>query len=74
MKIELSERMQAVFALRPKGHVAGDIGWDHGFFSIDLVQRSIFPHVYGADVRKGPLDRAKGHIASCGLKGKINGG
>ncbi len=52
MKIELSERMQAVSALVPKGHVAADIGCDHGFVSIDLVQRSICPHVYAADVRK----------------------
>lgn len=71
MKIELSERMQAVSALVPKGHVAADIGCDHGFVSIDLVQRSICPHVYAVDVRKGPLDRAKEHIASCGLKDKI---
>ena len=71
MKIELSERMQAVSALVPKGHVAADIGCDHGFVSIDLVQRSICPHVYAADVRKGPLDRAKEHIAACGLKDKI---
>ena len=53
MKIELSERMQAVSALVPKGHVAADIGCDHGFVSIDLVQRSICPRVYAADVRKG---------------------
>ena len=71
MKIELSERMQAVSALVPIGHVAADIGCDHGFVSIDLVQRSICPHVYAADVRKGPLDRAKEHIAACGLKDKI---
>lgn len=71
MKIELSERMQAVSAFVPKGHVAADIGCDHGFVSIDLVQRSICPHVYAVDVRKGPLDRAKEHIASCGLKDKI---
>lgn len=71
MKIELSERMQAVAALVPKGHVAADIGCDHGFVSIDLVQRSICPHVYAADIRKGPLDRAKEHIAACGLQDKI---
>lgn len=35
------------------------------------MQRSICPHVYAADVRKGPLDRAKEHIAACGLKDKI---
>ena len=63
--------MQAVSALVPKGHVAADIGCDHGFVSIDLVQRGICPHVYAADVRKGPLDRAKEHIAACGLKDKI---
>lgn len=71
MKIELSERMQAVAALVPKGHVAADIGCDHGFVSIDLVQRGICPHVYAADIRKGPLERAKEHIAACGLKDRI---
>ena len=51
--------MQAVSALVPKGHVAADIGCDHGFVSIDLVQRSICPHVYAADVRKGTAGSRK---------------
>lgn len=65
--MELSKRMQAVAQMVPAGHVAADVGCDHGFISIYLVKNGICPHVYAADVRPGPLDRAKEHIAAHGL-------
>lgn len=44
-----------------------DVGCDHGFVSIYLVQKGISPSVLAMDVRKGPLSRAQEHIAECGL-------
>ena len=67
----LDARLAAAAELVRPGEPVADIGCDHGFVSIDLMQRGICPHVYAADVRKGPLDRAKEHIAACGLKDKI---
>ena len=48
-----------------------DVGCDHGFVSIYLVQRGISPQVLAMDVRTGPLSRAKEHIAEAGLGGYI---
>lgn len=69
--MELSKRMQAVAQMVPSGHVAADVGCDHGFVSIYLVKNGICPHVYAADVRPGPLGRAKEHIAASGLDSSI---
>lgn len=64
---ELSKRMRAVADFVPAGCVAADIGCDHGFVSIYLVRQGICPRVFAADVRTGPLARAKEHIAQAGL-------
>lgn len=69
--MELSKRMQAVAGLVPAGHIVADVGCDHGFVAIYLVQEGICAHVYAADVRSGPLQRAKKHIAENGLEDRI---
>lgn len=69
--MELSKRMLAVAGLVPAGHIAADVGCDHGFVSIYLIEKGICPHVYAADVRPGPLQRAKEHIEEKGLGNRI---
>lgn len=69
--MELSKRMRAVAGMVPRGYAAADIGCDHGFVSICLVREKICPRVIAADVRPGPLLRAKEHIAQSGLTGAI---
>lgn len=68
MTVDLSKRMQAVADMVPAGHIAADVGCDHGFVSIYLIQKGICPFVYAADVRPGPLGRAKEHILQYGLQ------
>lgn len=65
--MELSKRMNAVAQMVPAGLIAADVGCDHGFVSIYLIEHGICPHVYAADVRPGPLARAKEHIEESGL-------
>lgn len=67
MNIQLSKRMQAVADMVIPGFCVADIGCDHGFVSIYLIQNQIAPHVFAADVRPGPLSRAKEHIEEAGL-------
>lgn len=69
--VELSARMQALVDLVSKGKIVCDIGCDHGFVSIYLVQQKIAPRVYAMDVRTGPLERAKEHIREYGLENYI---
>lgn len=64
---ELSKRMRAVADFVPPGYIAADVGCDHGFVSIFLAERGICPGVFAADVRTGPLMRAKEHIERAGL-------
>lgn len=51
-----------------KGHRLADVGCDHGFLSIYLVQQGICPRALAMDVRKGPLAAASGHVAAHGLE------
>ena len=66
--VELSKRMQAVAAFVPEDTVACDVGCDHGFVSIYLVQQKICPRVIAMDVKVGPLERAREHIQEYGLE------
>lgn len=70
--IILSRRMQMVADMVTKGNVAADIGCDHGFVSIYLVEQGICPKVIAMDVNEGPLLRAKEHIAERGLEERID--
>ena len=66
-KIVLSERLAAVAVYVTKGNRVCDVGCDHGFVPIYLVQQGISPGVLAMDVRKGPLMQAYNHIEEYGL-------
>lgn len=68
MAIVLSRRMQALAEMVTPGSLLADVGCDHGFISIYLVQHGICPRVYAMDIHSGPLQRAKEHVAACGLE------
>lgn len=53
------------------GNTVADVGCDHGFVSVYLVQSGIAPHVLATDVREGPLAAAQAHIRACGLEDRI---
>ena len=69
--VELSARLKRIADMVSAGNVVCDVGCDHGFVSIYLMQKQIATKVYAMDVRKGPLDRAKEHIEAYGLAEKI---
>lgn len=66
-QIVLSKRLMMLAEMVTPGNRVADVGCDHGFLSIYLVQKEISPCVLAMDVRKGPLAAASGHIESCGL-------
>lgn len=70
--MELSKRLQAVADLVTKGLTVADIGCDHGYVSIYLIEQKISPKVIAMDVNKGPLERAREHIAQYGLSDYID--
>ena len=70
-KIVLSKRMTAVADMVSKQNTVADIGCDHGFVSIYLIQHGICKKVLAMDVNDGPLERAKEHISMRGLSDYI---
>lgn len=67
-QVVLSARMQAVADLVTTGNRVCDVGCDHGYISIYLVQNRKAPCVLAMDVNKGPLQRASEHIKAAGLE------
>ena len=53
------------------GGVAADIGCDHGFTSIYLIEQGLAKHVIAMDINEGPLERAKEHIREYGMEADI---
>ena len=72
MKLPLSDRLLACCAFVRPGDRVADVGCDHGYLSIHLLQTGIASHVYASDVREGPLSSAKRNAASYGITDQIN--
>lgn len=69
--MELSKRLYAVTGLVTEGASVADIGTDHGYVPIYLVERGIASKVIAMDVNQGPLNRARMHIVGHGLGDRI---
>ncbi len=69
--VHLSDRLRALADMVTPGNVAADVGCDHGFLSIYLVQQGISPRVIAGDVRRGPLQAARTHVEERGLSAYI---
>ena len=69
--VTLSERLRTVAGMVTRGNVVCDVGCDHGFTAIYLVQKGISPRALAMDLREGPLSAAGEHIAACGLGERI---
>lgn len=70
--MELSKRLQAVADLVTAGYKTADIGTDHAYIPIYLVEQNIVPSAIAMDVNKGPLERAEAHVRENGLEEKIS--
>jgi tRNA (adenine22-N1)-methyltransferase len=69
--MKLSKRMEAAAAMVSAGNILADVGTDHGYIPIELVQRGIVPSAIAMDLREGPLSRAREHIKEQGLSDRI---
>ena len=61
--LKLSSRLMAAAALVTEGNRLADVGTDHGYVPIYLLQQKKIPSAIAMDVNAGPLERAKEHIA-----------
>lgn len=68
---ELSKRLQTIASFVQPGSRIADVGTDHGFLPIYLLEQGIASQGIAMDIRRGPLSRAQDHIAEAGLETKI---
>lgn len=68
MKIDLNNRLLSIANMIPRGHVVADIGTDHAYLPIYLIQESISPRVIATEIRQGPYKRALINVRKAGLQ------
>lgn len=69
--MQLSKRLKMVADNVTVGNRVADIGCDHAYISIYLIQNQIAPSVIAMDINEGPLLRAKENIRKYGMEDKI---
>lgn len=67
---ELSPRLSMVGELVPVGARLADVGTAHAYLPAALILEGKIPWAVAADLRRGPLDRARTTVREYGLTGK----
>lgn len=57
--MELTPRLRAVAEQVPRGAKFADIGTDHAYLPLWLILNGVIPSAIAADLRAGPLERAR---------------
>ncbi len=71
MSVSLSPRLTAVASLVKGGGIIADIGTDHGYLPIYLVQNSKIKGAIAADIGKLPLENARKSVNEYNLQDDI---
>ncbi len=69
--MKLSDRLVSAASLVTEGNRLADIGTDHAYVPIYLVQNRIIPSAVAMDINEGPLIKARKHVDMYGLSDKI---
>jgi dinuclear metal center YbgI/SA1388 family protein len=67
----LPNRLSLVGSMVERGAVVADIGTDHAYLPVWLVQQGICPKAFACDVKEGPLEKGRQNIAFNHLGDKI---
>lgn len=69
--MELKGRLKLIADKVPKCRLLCDVGTDHAYIPIYLVERGICEKAIASDVRKGPIDIADENIRKAGLENVV---
>ncbi len=69
--MKLGDRLLSCAELVKKGNIAADIGADHAYLSIYLLEKGICPHVYVSDLREMPLAAGMRNAIRAGITENI---
>ena len=67
----LDKRLACVAAMVRPGSRLADIGTDHAYLPVWLVERGICPSAIASDIGQGPLDSARRTVETAGLSSQI---
>lgn len=70
--MELTPRLRAIADQVPKGAKLADVGTDHGYLPVWLILNGVIDRAVAADLRQGPLERARQTAARYGVEGKLS--
>ena len=70
--MRLVGRLAALAACVPQGARLADIGTDHAYLPIELIQNNVIISAVAGDVHNGPYKAAKEHVENLGLQKKIS--
>ncbi len=70
-QVPLNSRLRAAASMVRRGARIADVGTDHAYLPIWLVQSNICPSAIASDIRPGPLERAKANVKNFHEEGRI---
>ena len=68
----LDTRLRSAIPYLKNGGRVADIGTDHAYLPIYLVQQNIVSYALACDINKGPILSARANIAAAGLSNRID--
>ena len=69
--IKINDRLLTAVPFVRKGKRFADIGTDHGYLPIYLLDKGIINFAIAADINCGPLDKAEENIEKFGMNGRV---
>ncbi len=69
--VSLDKRLSMVASMVRRGSRVADIGTDHAYLPVYLVQAGVCPRGIAADIRSGPLEAARRTVTEAGLTDNI---
>jgi len=70
--MRLAKRLAALAAYIPAGGIVADIGTDHAYLPIFLVEAGLSKKVIATDLKPGPLESATRAVEECRLQDRID--
>lgn len=69
--MNIGDRLEAIGKLVPQGCVLADIGTDHAYLPVWLLEQGKIARAIAGDIAEGPCLAAKNTVSMHGMKGKV---
>ena len=69
--MNIGDRLEAIGKLVPQGCVLADIGTDHAYLPVWLLEQGKIDSAIAGDIAEGPCLAAKNTVSMHGMKGKV---